>query len=92
MCKACIKLLSSYQRAAFNNQILKYCVVLVARNHYFFIINAYRQIFCDFGESFTVSDVTGEQPHSVIISSISKVTSCHVYNNNIIIKSYCIVY
>lgn len=30
------------------------------------------QIFCDFGESFLVSDTTGEQPVSVMIASISK--------------------
>ncbi|XP_076333609.1 ubiquitin-like activating enzyme 1 isoform X3 [Tachypleus tridentatus] len=30
------------------------------------------QIFCDFGENFTVVDVTGEQPISVMIASISK--------------------
>lgn len=34
-----------------------------------------RQIFCDFGEEFVISDVTGEQPISVIISSVSKVTT-----------------
>lgn len=29
-------------------------------------------IFCDFGPSFTVTDVTGEQPRSVMISAITK--------------------
>lgn len=29
-------------------------------------------IFCDFGTSFTVTDVTGEQPRSVMVSAISK--------------------
>lgn len=29
-------------------------------------------IFCDFGPKFTVSDVTGEQPRSVMISAITK--------------------
>ena len=32
-----------------------------------------RQIFCDFGEQFVVNDVTGEQPISVIVSSVTKV-------------------
>lgn len=30
------------------------------------------QIFCDFGESFIVSDVDGEQPTSVLVSAITK--------------------
>lgn len=30
------------------------------------------QIFCDFGEEFMVSDTTGEQPLSVMISSVTK--------------------
>lgn len=33
----------------------------------------FRQIFCDFGENFTVHDVKGEQPLSAMIASISKV-------------------
>ena len=33
-----------------------------------------RQIFCDFGENFAISDTTGEQPISVIISAVSKET------------------
>ena len=33
-----------------------------------------RQIFCDFGENFAISDVTGEQPISVIISAVTKET------------------
>ena len=32
------------------------------------------QIFCDFGEDFTVIDRDGEQPVSVLISSVTKVT------------------
>ena len=32
------------------------------------------QIFCDFGEEFMVFDSTGEQPISVLISHVSKVT------------------
>lgn len=31
------------------------------------------QIFCDFGDEFTVYDKTGEQPLSAMISAISKV-------------------
>ncbi len=31
-------------------------------------------MFCDFGENFTVLDMTGEQPISVIISSVTKET------------------
>ncbi len=34
-----------------------------------------RQIFCDCGEEFVINDVTGEQPISVIISSVTKVCS-----------------
>ena len=33
----------------------------------------YRQIFCDFGESFTVIDSTGEPPVQYLVESISKV-------------------
>ena len=33
----------------------------------------FSQIFCDFGEKFVISDVTGEQPLSVLISSVTKV-------------------
>lgn len=33
----------------------------------------FRQIFCDFGDKFVVSDVTGEQPLSVLISAVTKV-------------------
>ena len=32
----------------------------------------YSQLFCDFGDSFTVSDVNGEQPLSAMVSSITK--------------------
>lgn len=32
----------------------------------------FASIFCDFGPSFTVTDVTGEQPRSVMISAITK--------------------
>jgi len=32
-----------------------------------------RQIFCDFGDVFTVSDTDGEQPASVMIAAITKV-------------------
>ena len=37
----------------------------------------YSQIFCDFGESFTVVDTNGEQPISNMISSVTKV---HVHH------------
>ncbi|GBO33522.1 Ubiquitin-like modifier-activating enzyme 1, partial [Araneus ventricosus] len=30
------------------------------------------QVFCDFGENFTVHDVKGEQPLSAMVASISK--------------------
>nr|CAB3267419.1 ubiquitin-like modifier-activating enzyme 1 [Phallusia mammillata] len=32
----------------------------------------FAQIFCDFGEKFTVFDVNGEQPQSVMVSAITK--------------------
>ena len=32
-----------------------------------------RQIFCDFGADFTVSDTDGEQPASVMIAAVTKV-------------------
>jgi len=32
-----------------------------------------RQIFCDFGNDFTVSDTDGEQPASVMIAAITSV-------------------
>ena len=38
-----------------------------------FKIIHFSQIFCDFGESFTVVDTNGEQPISNMISSVSKV-------------------
>ena len=34
-----------------------------------------RQVFCDFGESFVVSDPDGEQPLSVLVSSITRVST-----------------
>ena len=34
-----------------------------------------RQIFCDFGEEFTVIDPDGEQPVSVLISAVTKVSN-----------------
>jgi len=39
------------------------------------------QIFCDFGDVFTVSDTDGEQPASVMIAAVTKVTlpaSCNL--------------
>jgi len=33
-----------------------------------------RQIFCDFGDVFTVADTDGEQPTSVMVAGITKVT------------------
>ncbi len=33
-----------------------------------------RQIFCDFGKSFVVTDLNGEEPISAIISSITRVS------------------
>jgi len=35
--------------------------------------NMYRQIFCDFGEHFTVTDTTGEQPVRYLVASVSQV-------------------
>lgn len=37
-----------------------------------------RQIFCDFGENFRIVDATGEQPISVLISHISRVSQASV--------------
>ena len=39
-----------------------------------FCVIVCRQIFCDFGESFIVNDVNGEQPISVMVSAVTKVT------------------
>jgi len=39
------------------------------------ICKIYRQIFCDFGENFTVVDATGEPPLQYMIASISQVRS-----------------
>ena len=40
-----------------------------------FILLLCRQIFCDFGDDFTVTDTDGEQPVSVLISAVTKVSS-----------------
>ena len=45
-----------------------------------------RQVFCDFGEEFVISDVTGEQPISVIISSVTKVTFTHTHTHNCVLN------
>ena len=42
-----------------------------------YIYFIFRQVFCDFGESFVVTDPDGEQPLSVLVSSITRV-STHV--------------
>jgi len=39
----------------------------------------YRQIFCDFGESFTVIDSTGEPPLQYLVESISQVRVSFLY-------------
>ena len=38
----------------------------------------FAEIFCDFGESFTVYDTNGEQPLSIMISAITKNVSTGV--------------
>ena len=40
---------------------------------FYFNFLAFSQIFCDFGEAFTVVDTNGEQPISNMISSVTKV-------------------
>ena len=45
------------------------CMYVFNKIYLFF----FSQIFCDFGESFVVSDVDGEQPTSVLVSAITKV-------------------
>jgi len=45
----------------------------VIQESVFFNFLAFSQIFCDFGESFTVVDTNGEQPISNMISSVTKV-------------------
>ena len=49
----------------------------------FVIFIVCRQIFCDFGEVFTVSDTDGEQPASVMIAAITK-----VINTDIVCKNF----
>ena len=54
-------------------EVLVHVPFLSSDNLQHFDIFYCRQIFCDFGEKFLVSDVTGEQPLSVMISAITKV-------------------
>ena len=39
------------------------------------------QIFCDFGDDFTVYDNNGEEPLSIMVSAIRKVIYCYHYNS-----------
>ena len=49
------------------------CFVKIS-SHLHFVCNFISsQLFCDFGATFVVSDVTGEQPLSYMIASVSKV-------------------
>ena len=36
----------------------------------------FRELFCDFGESFVINDVDGEEPISNMVASITKVGLC----------------
>ena len=58
----------------YNLTIFKMHFVLVMVKCQFLSHFYFSQIFCDFGESFTVVDTNGEQPISNMISSVSKVT------------------
>ena len=58
----------------YNLTIFKLHFVLVMMKCQFLFHFYFSQIFCDFGESFTVVDTNGEQPISNMISSVSKVT------------------
>ena len=58
----------------YNITIFKMHFVLVMVKCQFLSHFYFSQIFCDFGESFTVVDTNGEQPISNMISSVSKVT------------------
>lgn len=58
----------------FNYYFFKLHFVLVMMKCQFLFHFYFSQIFCDFGENFTVVDTNGEQPISNMISSVSKVT------------------
>lgn len=58
----------------YNLTIFKLHFVLVMMKCQFLFHFYFSQIFCDFGENFTVVDTNGEQPISNMISSVSKVT------------------
>lgn len=37
------------------------------------------KVFCDFGDEFVVTDTTGENPVTCMVSSISQVRRCHTH-------------
>ena len=49
--------------------------------HFFF-----RQIFCDFGDSFVVTDTDGEQPVSVLVSAITRVSQPVIHTMTFIVS------
>lgn len=53
-----------------------------------FEIIHFSQIFCDFGESFTVVDTNGEQPVSNMISSVSKVCMVLYTDDSILVLDF----
>lgn len=62
---------SSISRTLNISCLLNTCI----RNHNKYLqFIFFSQIFCDFGEGFTVVDTNGEQPISNMISSVTKVT------------------
>ena len=50
-----------------------------------FVWNVYRQIFCDFGETFAVVDSTGEPPLQYLVASISQVRVYIIQNLGMIL-------
>jgi len=54
------------------------------------ILNLNRQIFCDFGENFTVVDTNGENPLTQIVTEISRVCF-HFSYRDIFVTYICII-
>ena len=44
-------------------------------------VSFYRQVFCDFGKEFQVTDIDGEPPINVLVSSITKVKTSLICSN-----------
>jgi hypothetical protein len=68
-------LLSPYLFIKLTISTINYIFMILMFSKYVFLFK-YRQIFCDFGEDFIVSDTNGEQPISNMIASVTKVNTC----------------